>query len=101
MNARLMMISEIGEKYDPVHRPVPSAAPTNYQTCANAHVWFEGQTLNPFIGAGGLGIQMDDYNGDNSDHSQHNFIGGAGLLTISREGMPIGRSGLLPPGTSR
>jgi len=100
-NARLMMISQIGQQYDPVTQTGTLGRAYNYQTCSGAHVWFEDQTLNPFIGAGGLGIQVDDYNGDNFDHSQHDFIGGAGLLTVSREGMPIGRSGLLPPGTPR
>ncbi|QXI30895.1 GMC family oxidoreductase [Pseudomonas vanderleydeniana] len=100
-NARLMMLSGIGEQYDPATGKGTLGRNYNYQTCSGAHIWFEGETLNPFIGAGGLGIQVDDYNGDNFDHSALDFIGGAGLLTVSREGMPIGRAGLLPPGSPR
>lgn len=54
--------------------------------------------LNPFIGAR-LGIPVDDYNGENFDHSGLDFIGDASLLTVSREGMPTGRAGLLRPGS--
>lgn len=54
--------------------------------------------LNPFIGAR-LGIPLDDYNGENFDHSGLDFIGDASLLTVSRKGMPTGRAALLRPGS--
>ena len=43
--------------------------------------------MNPFIGAGALASVIDDYNGDNFDHSGLGFIGGAylaGMITGAR-----------------
>ncbi|MBN3812519.1 GMC family oxidoreductase [Paraburkholderia sp. Ac-20347] len=100
-NVRLMLLSGIGQAYDPSTGAGTVGKNYNYQTCSGANIWFENETLNPFIGAGGLGIQVDDYNGDNFDHSKLDFVGGAGLLTVSREGMPIGRSDSLPSDVPR
>lgn len=100
-NTRLMLLSGIGTPYDPKTGRGTIGRNYNYQTVSGADLWFEDEQLNPFMGAGGLGAQVDDYNGDFFDHGDLDFIGGAGILTVSRDGMPITRAAALPPGTPR
>ncbi len=50
---------------------------------------FDGRHFNPFIGAGTLGQTMDDFNGDAFDHSDLDFVGGAGINCIVTNGRPI------------
>ncbi|KKA13143.1 GMC family oxidoreductase [Sinorhizobium meliloti] len=100
-NVRLLLVSGIGKPYDPLSSEGVVGRNFSYQTVSGADLWFEGDKINPFIGAGGLGSQIDNYNGDNFDHSSLDFIGGAGILTLSRGGAPIAKTNNLPPGTPR
>jgi hypothetical protein len=61
---------------------------------------FDDKVFNPFIGAGSLGMCMDDFNGDNFDHSGLGFIGGAGISASVSGGRPI-QHRPVPPGTPR
>lgn len=100
-NVRLLLNSGIGKPYDPLTSEGTIGRNFSFQTVSGADLWFEGDKINPFIGTGGLGSQIDDYNGDNFDHSDLDFIGGAGILTLSRDGAPIAKANNLPPGTPR
>ncbi|WP_246787319.1 GMC family oxidoreductase [Rhizobium leguminosarum] len=100
-NVRLMLLSGIGKPYDPLTSEGVVGRNFSFQTVSGADLWFEEDHINPFIGAGGLGSQIDDYNSDNFDHSSLDFIGGAGILTLSRDGTPIANANKLPPGTPR
>jgi gluconate 2-dehydrogenase alpha chain len=55
---------------------------------------------NPFIGAGGNGVAIDDFNADNFDHGPFGFVGGspmwvnqAGVKPISGISLPEGAPG--------
>ncbi|WP_416424796.1 GMC family oxidoreductase [Pseudomonas sp. App30] len=100
-NVRLMLLSKIGKPYN--HQTGEGVVGRNYayQTIAGAGIFFENETLNPFIGAGALAQAVDDFNGDNFDHSQHDFIGGGVALVHSTNGRPIGLAGNLPPDAPR
>jgi gluconate 2-dehydrogenase alpha chain len=100
-NVRLMLLSGIGKPYD--HATGEGVVGRNYanQTVAGASIFFEGQHFNPFIGAGALAQSIDDYNGDNFDHSGKGFIGGGNMLVHSTNGRPIAMSGSVPPGTPK
>lgn len=100
-NVRLMLLSGIGEPYDRDRGTGVVGRNYAYQTIAGAGIFFEGQRLNPFIGAGALAQAVDDYNGDNFDHSNHDFIGGGVALVHSTNGRPIGLANAVPPGTPR
>jgi gluconate 2-dehydrogenase alpha chain len=52
-------------------------------------VFFEEEFTNGFIGAGALGMIVDDYNGDNFDHSGLGFIGGAYIACWTTNARPI------------
>ncbi|KGD70404.1 GMC family oxidoreductase [Tatumella morbirosei] len=100
-NVRLMLLSKVGTPYDPRTGKGTIGRNYNYQTCASVTGFFDNEYMNPFIGGGALGVQIDDFNGDNFDHSDLNFIGGAGIMGYSTNGRPIQNMNSLRPGTKR
>jgi gluconate 2-dehydrogenase alpha chain len=100
-NVRLLLLSKIGQPYDPVTKTGVVGRAYSFQTVSGANLFFEDENLNQYIGAGALSQQIDDFNGDNFDHSNLGFIGGAGILVVARGARPIGNADLLPPGTPR
>jgi len=100
-NVRLMLLSGVGKPYDPDTGEGTVGRNYNYQTCTNVTGFFDGARMNPFIGAGALAVQIDDYNGDNFDHSKLDFIGGAGIMATSTNGRPIQNMDTLRPGSKR
>ena len=86
-NVHLMLLSGIGKPYDPATGEGVVGKNYCYQTMSSVDVFFDDKLLNPFIGAGALASVIDDYNGDNFDHSGLGFIGGsyiAGMVTGAR-----------------
>jgi gluconate 2-dehydrogenase alpha chain len=86
-NVHLMLLSGIGEPYDPATGSGHVGKNYCYQTMSSVDLFFDDKLLNPFIGAGALASVIDDYNGDNFDHAGLGFIGGAyiaGMITGAR-----------------
>ena len=100
-NVRMMLLSKIGEPYNVETGKGTVGRNYNYQTCATVTGFFDGEFMNPFIGGGALAVQIDDFNGDNFDHSNLDFIGGAGIMGFSTDGRPIQHMDDLRPGTKR
>lgn len=100
-NVRLMLLSGVGEQYDPLTGRGTIGRNYNYQTCSSVTGFFDNEYMNPFIGGGALAVQIDDFNGDNFDHSDLDFIGGAGIMGFSTNGRPIQNMNSLRPGTKR
>jgi gluconate 2-dehydrogenase alpha chain len=100
-NVRLMLLSGVGEKYDPLTGRGTVGRNYSYQTCSSVTGFFDNEYMNPFIGGGALAVQIDDFNGDNFDHSDLDFIGGAGIMGFSTNGRPIQNMNSLRPGTKR
>ncbi|WBG93374.1 GMC family oxidoreductase (plasmid) [Pantoea piersonii] len=100
-NVRLMLLSGVGEKYDPLTGRGTVGRNYGYQTCSSVTGFFDNEYMNPFIGGGALAVQIDDFNGDNFDHSDLDFIGGAGIMGFSTNGRPIQNMNSLRPGTKR
>ena len=69
------MVSNIGEQYDPETGKGTLGKNYCYQILPGANGYFEEQ-MNTFMGAGALGMTIDDFNGDNFDHSDLDFIHG-------------------------
>lgn len=99
-NTRLMLLSGIGKPYDPVTRQ--GVIGRNYadKTFGQVRLFFEDKLFHPFMGGGGIGTTMDDFNADNFDHSGLGFIGGAHLMVYTPGGTPI-RNHPVPTGTPR
>src|SRR3954469_2091153 len=75
-NVRLMLLSGIGRAYDPVANSGVVGRNYAYQTPSSVTLFFEDKVCNQFMAAGGLGMTIDDFNGDNFDHTGLGFIGG-------------------------
>jgi gluconate 2-dehydrogenase alpha chain len=100
-NVRLMLLSGIGEPYDPVANRGVVGRNYSYVAYGKVSLFFDdGKVFNRFIGSGGLATAIDEFNGDNFDHAGLGFIGGA-YHVVSAIGAPPIRSHLLPPGTPR
>lgn len=98
-NAKLLMISKIGEQYDPKTGKGTLGRNYCYQIGANSIAFFDEQ-FNTFMGAGALGTTCDDFNGDNFDHSKEKFLHGAMLYNMQYGARPI-QTAPVPKGTPR
>ena len=63
-NVHLMLLSGIGEPYDPVSGKGVVGKNYCYQTGAGGHAVLRGQTFQPVHGAGGSNATIDDFNGN-------------------------------------
>jgi gluconate 2-dehydrogenase alpha chain len=100
-NVLLMLTAGIGQPYDPVTgRGVVGKNYCYQYTDAGVTVFFEDKENNPFMATGAFGTIIDDFNGDNFDHSGLGFIGGGHISAGLSNGRPIGTRAL-PPGTPR
>src|SRR5438270_216208 len=61
-NVHLMLLSGVGEPYDPAAQKGVIGKNYCYQTGAGATLFFEGRHFNPFISAGGSRATIDDFN---------------------------------------
>jgi len=87
-NAKLLMVSQIGEQYDPETGQGTLGKNYAYQILPGASGFFDEQ-MNTFMGAGALGMTVDDFNGDSFDHSDLDFIHGASLSITQTGSRPI------------
>ncbi len=58
---------------------------------------FDNFIINGFIGPGSAAMRIDDFNGNNFDHTGLGFIRG-GTIGTSGDGTPVTRFDVLPPG---
>jgi gluconate 2-dehydrogenase alpha chain len=99
-NTRLMLLSGIGKPYDPVANTGVVGRNYAYQTPSSVTLFFEDKNFNSFMGAGGLGVAIDEFNGDNFDHSGLGFVGGGFMQAGSNGARPI-EVRPVPAGTPR
>jgi gluconate 2-dehydrogenase alpha chain len=90
-NVHLMLLSGLGEPYDPVSQKGVIGKNYCYQTGAVATLFFEGRNFNPFMSAGGSSASADDFNTNwNFDRGQQGWIGGYTLSSGFNTALPIG-----------
>ena len=87
-NAKLLMVSDIGEQYNPETGSGTLGKNYAYQILPGATGFYDEQ-MNTFMGAGALGMTVDDFNGDAFDHSDLDFIHGASLSMTQTGSRPI------------
>src|SRR5882757_3501946 len=98
-NVHLMLLSGIGEPYDPVSQKGVIGKNYCYQTGVNANLFFEGRNFNPFMAAGGSRFAMDDFNTNwDFDRALLGSLGGFTLTAGFNTALPIG-SRPVPRGT--
>jgi gluconate 2-dehydrogenase alpha chain len=88
-NVRQMLLSGIGPAYDSGSGTGTVGKNYSYQIVSSVNVFYDDKVTNPFIGAGALGMIIDDYNGDNFDHTGLGFIGGGYLGALNTGARPI------------
>jgi gluconate 2-dehydrogenase alpha chain len=90
-NVHLMLLSGIGEPYDPVAQKGVIGRNYCYQTGASARLFFEGRRFNPFMSAGGSNDTIDDFNINWAfDRAPHGFVGGYNVSGGFNTALPIG-----------
>ncbi len=88
-NVRLLLLSGIGTPYDPRSGTGVVGKNYAYQITSSVNVYYDDKIINPFIGAGALGMIIDDFNGDNFDHAGLGFIGGGYIGVVNTGARPI------------
>ena len=100
-NVRMLLLSGIGKPYDPKTGDGVVGRNYTYQTVGRPAVFMdESININPFMASGANGTMIDDFGGDNFDHSQLGFIGGQYIGAIMTNGRPI-EFHPTPPGTPK
>jgi gluconate 2-dehydrogenase alpha chain len=90
-NVHLMLLSGIGEPYDPVAQKGVVGKNYCYQTGVGATLFFEGRHFNPFMSAGGSNTTIDDFNINWAfDRGPHGFVGGYNVAAGFNTALPIG-----------
>ena len=96
-NTRLLLLSGIGEPYDPATgKGVVGRNLTHQISMTAAQAFFE-KPLNRFMGAAPAGMRFADFDGDVLDHSNLPFLRGGSMGGIGRGYQPIVSFGTLPP----
>ncbi len=98
-NVQLLLLSGIGEPYDPQTGKGQIGRNFSHQTVSSAIAFFDRKkfNFNPFISSGAIGMCIDEFNGDNFDHSSLGFVGGGYMGQVQTNGRPI-ESMQIPPG---
>jgi gluconate 2-dehydrogenase alpha chain len=95
-NVHLMLLSGLGQPYDPISQKGVVGRNYCYQTGASATLFF-----NPFMNAGGSNATIDDFNINwDFDRAPHGFVGGYNVAGGFNTPLPIGYRPV-PSGTPR
>ena len=99
-NVQLLLLSGIGQPYDPNTGQGQIGRNFTHQTMSGVIGFFDKAkyNFNPFIASGAIGMCIDEFNGDNFDHGPLGFVGGGYLGQVQTNGRPI-ETTPLPPGT--
>lgn len=98
-NVRLLLLSRIGEPYDPATGRGVVGRSYAYQTTSGTQVFFDEKVnINPFMRSGACGTVIADFVSDNFDHGPLGFLGGGYIGEVMTHGRPI-EFHPTPPGT--
>ena len=95
-NTRLLLLSQIGEPYDPnTGKGVVGRNLTHQVSFTTAQAFFD-KPLNRFMGAAPAGMRMSDFDADAFDHSNLPFIRGGTIAGMGTGFQPIVGFGAVP-----
>ena len=99
-NVQLLLLSGIGQPYDPQSGEGQIGRNFTHQTMSGVVGFFDKAkfNFNPFIASGAIGMCIDEFNGDNFDHGPLGFVGGGYIGQVQTNGRPL-ETTLVPPGT--
>ena len=95
MNVRLLLMSRSGAHADGIGNDQGMVGKNyTYQLGGGGSTGlFEGERLNQFMGNGSMAAVIHDFNSDNFDHADLDFIGGGSISSGSGERNPVGSVG--------
>jgi gluconate 2-dehydrogenase alpha chain len=94
-NTRLLLLSKVGEPYDPGTGTGTLGRGLTHQVSLAAATVFFDKPLNAFMGAGSAGTAIGDF--DALDHTNLDFVTGGALYTVCYGTRPIANFGFVPP----
>ncbi|MGZ5272206.1 MAG: GMC family oxidoreductase [Ramlibacter sp.] len=98
-NVRMLLLSGIGQPYDPATGKGVVGRSYAYQTTSGTSVFFDEKVnINPFMRSGACGTVIADFVSDNFDHGPLGFLGGGFIGETMSHGRPI-EFHPTPPGT--
>jgi gluconate 2-dehydrogenase alpha chain len=97
-NVRLLLLSGLGEPYDPATGRGTVGRNYAFNFVLNVRGLFAGRRFENYVGAGAGGTAVSDFNCDNFDHAGLGFLGGGVVWTGSGGSAPLGGIAV-PPGT--
>ena len=90
-NVHLMLLSGIGQPYDPAAQTGVIGRNYCYQTGTGATLFFDNRRFNPFMAGGGTNVTFDDYNVNWAfDRGPHGFVGAYNVAAGFNTALPIG-----------
>ena len=95
-NTRLLLLSQVGEPYNPASGKGTLGRNLTHQVHFPAATAFFDKPLNRFMGSGASGVCIGDLDGDLFDHGKLPFLRGGILLALSLGFRPIGNFGVVP-----
>ena len=100
-NVHLMLLSKIGQPFNADTNEGVVGRNFCYQLLNSVNMFFDQDTyINPFMGAGGGGQAIEEFNADNFDHASLGFIGG-GIIWGRQTGNGPVRGIPLPKGAPK
>lgn len=97
-NAKLLLVSNLGKPYDSKTGQGVIGKNYCYQITGGSTLGFFKDKFNIYAGAGALGMEIPEFTGDNFDHSDVDFIHGAGIRMFQYGNRPIANN-IVPEGT--
>jgi len=97
-NTRLLLLSQVGETYNPASGKGTLGRNLTHQVNFPAATAFCDKPLNRFMGSGAAGVCISDLDGDLFDHGELPFLRGGTLLALSMGFRPIANFGVVPQG---
>jgi gluconate 2-dehydrogenase alpha chain len=95
-NTRLLLLSGLGEPYDPATAKGNVGRNLTHQILSSATLFFE-RPLNRFMGSAAAGLRVSDWDGDTFDHSHLPFLRGGSFTVMHITEGPVANFGVLPP----
>ena len=95
-NARLLLLSQVGEPYNPASGKGTLGRNLTHQVYFSAAIAFFDKPLNRFMGSGASGVRIADLDGDLFDHSGLPSLRGGMPLALSLGFRPIANFGVVP-----
>lgn len=95
-NTRLLLLSGIGEPYDPATGRGTVGSNLTHQVSVPSATAFFDQPLNRFMGSGSAGFMFSDFDRDDLDRSSLNFVRGGYFAARGFGFQPIANFGVLP-----